>query len=123
MSLYVGGKDNLMVIKVFQAKIPNFGFTSPERPDPVWPQDYQEVANVYLPDITEDEDPINTLELAYRFTNSIEKPWVENANVDPMGPAFTEGRCRSSSVGDIFEIKGKRFKVVNVGFDAIDDTD
>jgi hypothetical protein len=46
------------------------------------------------------------LEYAFRWTNSIDRPWFEEC---PIGLVATGASKRSSSVGDIFEIDGDAF--------------
>lgn len=55
-----------------------------------------------------------TLNQAFRLTNSIDCYWGDNEGVDGIA------RCRSTSVGDIIEDNdGKRFLVVMFGFEEL----
>ncbi len=85
---------------IYHAKNPNFGF-SIARPDPKWPEDYQLVAQVNT----------TSLEVAFQWTNTTDKPWWENAGVKSfVGPA------RSTSVGDIAILNGKVWYCDHVGW-------
>lgn len=51
--------------------------------------------------------------VAFRLTNLRHHPWHEN---DGVTPKFEGLGCRSTSVGDIFEMDGKKFLIRPVGF-------
>jgi len=51
------------------------------------------------------------LEQAFHDTNTINCPWIENSNVTPM-----KGPQRSTSVGDIMELDGDKYLVMDIGF-------
>ncbi len=68
-----------------------------------WPSSYELVAEV-------DTD---NLEVAFQQTNTIMHPWWENVDV----AAFK--RARSTSVGDIVEIKGKFWMVCMAGWKEV----
>lgn len=51
------------------------------------------------------------LDVAFRLTNNIDRAWTCNEGVTP-----TMDSRRSTSVGDIMTIDGKRFMVASVGF-------
>ena len=62
---------------------------------------------------------VKDLEDGWRLTNTIERPWWQNAEVTPRfkpGPEVG-GRCRSSMVGDvILNDDGEWFVVCGAGF-------
>jgi len=80
------------LMQVAHAKNPNFGYASPEAPDPKYPEDFTVVAMVEVPD-GQEPDP----DLAFQLTNHIDKPWWENEGVTLVGAP----RHRSTSVGDL----------------------
>ena len=95
-----------MIIDVYHAKNPDFGFGADT---PKFPSEFERVAYVFLKGITNVDD---ALKAAYRLTNHIDKNWKENKGV--IG--FT-GPQRSSSMGDVFQINhGKLYKVMSIGF-------
>ena len=101
-----------MIARVFHAINPNFGFVSPEYPNPVWPRDYRHVADIELGDISQrisDFKPI--CEELFRLTNHIDEEWSKNKEIKWAMP-----KSRSTSVGDIIEIDGMYWRVENVGF-------
>ena len=95
-----------MIARVFHAINPNFGFVSPEHPNPVWPMDYRHVADVEVGDY-KTQCPEN----AFRLTNHIDTDWFFNKEIVWFMP-----QSRSTSVGDIVEIDGMYWRVENVGF-------
>jgi hypothetical protein len=74
--------------KVWHATKPTFDMT-----EKTFPQDYELVAEV-----ESDE-----LEVVYEFTNHIHQEWWKNEGVKLVKES------RSTSVGDVVEINGKRF--------------
>ncbi len=63
---------------------------------------------------------VNThdLEMAWRLTNTIEYPWIDNERVKFLGRHHGDG-CRSTSVGDVLERDGKFFIVDSWGFKPV----
>lgn len=55
------------------------------------------------------------LDVAYLKTNNIDSSWTLNEEVT-MAP---RGGCRSSSIGDVFELNGEYFAVAVFGFTKI----
>jgi len=97
-----------MIVKVYQAKHPNFGFTAPDRPDPVWPDGYDLVAEVPV----ETDDREAAFEVAYQLTNTIEHSWWLNDGVVVRKPT----PIRSTSAGDVFVVNERVFRIENIGF-------
>jgi hypothetical protein len=56
-----------------------------------------------------------SLDEAYQLTNSIDKPWVNNESVTPVG---TTG-FRSTSCGDVIEKDGKYYMCEMIGWKEI----
>ena len=77
---------------------------------------YIRVADITLPD--EIEYP---LEDAYKLTNSIHGPWYLNLDeVDGIEVAeYAQDGCRSTSMGDIIQLKGVSYLVTFNGFEEI----
>ncbi len=75
---------------------------------------YKLVANLSIED---ERTEIGFLELAWRMTNTIERYWPENVH-SLAGSTFTVfGKDhRSSSVGDLFILNGKKFMAASCGF-------
>ena len=61
---------------------------------------------------------VNTddLEEAYKLTNNIDKPWIENKEVFPC---FLKPQ-RSTSMGDVLQIGHEYFAVATFGFTKIE---
>ena len=64
------------------------------------------------------------LDAAYRDTNTIDRRWWENENVEMVGPAKLAGGCRSTSVGDRIEVEmddgaTELYEVSPIGFSRI----
>ena len=72
-----------------------------------WPKDYVHVATVKTGD----------RELAFQFTNSIERAWWENPQVIYN---FEGEGCRSTSVGDVVSIEGKAFLCEGCGWSELE---
>lgn len=53
----------------------------------------------------------DNLELAFELTNHIDRSWTENKNVKSL-----VDNPRSTSVGDMMELDGRRYMVDSVGF-------
>lgn len=68
-----------------------------------FPDDYELVAEVASDD----------LEVVYEKTNHIDRPWWENAGVTCVK------QSRSTSVGDVAEVSGKRFLCANFGWKGV----
>ena len=64
------------------------------------------------------------LELAYMMTNTIHAPWVDNDAVQISAEVKERGGCRSTSMGDILQLRDTdakvwgRYTVAMFGFDA-----
>ena len=56
------------------------------------------------------------LDVAYRLTNHIHESWTENEGVTAIAE-----KVRSTSIGDILEVDGKRYVVDRVGFAELTD--
>ena len=56
---------------------------------------------------------------AFENTNSITGPWYLNNNVTPSDIA--RGGCRSTSAGDIIQIRGVMFMVARFGFKKLEE--
>lgn len=69
------------------------------------------IAKLHLKDVEEDE----ILGTAYGLTQTKEKDWYENSEVELLA---TEQQ-RSTSVGDVFEYKGKFWMISPFGFTEI----
>ena len=76
--------------------------------DVTFPEDYQKVATVEVPDWSETNEGLN---LVYRDTNHIDHPWWDNASVQDHKPG-----SRSTSVGDAILLDDMLFRVAKVGF-------
>ena len=76
---------------------------------------YDEVANVFV--ATDDVE--TALETAYRLTQSIESAWIDNEDVVASDEVIAKGGCRSSSVGDVFQINDQFFAVAGCGFEGM----
>lgn len=59
------------------------------------------------------------LEEAFRLTNSIDYPWVENDGI--VLAETDESRYRSTSVGDLMFLSGKCYMVDSFGFKQLED--
>jgi len=83
------------MIEVYHRKNPNFmlyGEAAYDEHRLAWLTDgYEKVATIES--VPEGNDPA---EYAFYITNSIEKPWVDNEGVTPIGRSH-----RSTSVGDV----------------------
>jgi hypothetical protein len=95
-----------MSIEVWHAVHPTFGWSQPDRPAPVWPDGYTQVAVV----ATDDCDT------AFSLTNHIDRSWTENPGVT----MHTACGVRSTSVGDVLVKNGQAWLVSNIGFTAIE---
>lgn len=92
-----------MIAKVFHAKRSDF-FTAA--------QAYTEDAFVHVADVEVGDLELSAaLEKAYFLTNSIDSHWSENVGVQAIGEL-----TRSTSVGDIVELAGKKHAVARMGF-------
>ena len=100
-----------MLVEVYHAKKPNFGLATPERPNPIWPDGFEHVADVTI------HNPAwsnaDCLECAFTLTNHVSSFWHTN----PHSPV----RClvenpRSTSVGDMAVINGTRYLCAPVGW-------
>lgn len=80
-----------MLTKVWHAKKPTFGLTRQN-----FPEDYELVAEL-------DTD---SLEVAFEKTNTISYPWWDYEGVLNL---IVHKRTRSTSVGDIVEMNGRRY--------------
>ena len=92
-----------MAAKIWHAKNPTFGMELPGRPTPVFPQDYEMVAEVECTNLGE----------AYALTNSITEEWTKNPEVRATG------RHRSTSVGDVVEIHNLFYLCCSLGWKEI----
>jgi hypothetical protein len=54
------------------------------------------------------------LNLAFKETQNLHQPWVQNADVQVED--FCKEGCRSTSVGDVIQIRGVSYAVMPVGF-------
>ena len=100
-----------LLMQVAHAKNPNFGFAGPDRPDPVYPDDFILVAVVEVP---EGQEP--NVEHAFQMTNHIDCDWWENPGVTLVG----EPKHRSTSVGDVVIMPdGKALLCASVGWKEI----
>ena len=65
-----------------------------------------------------DVDPklslVEKAEVAFKLTNNIDRPWVENPGVTPMGTSR-----RSSSVGDMVLVGNTKLKCKSSGWDMV----
>ena len=88
------------MIKIWHKKDPNF------REATTFPlDDYEAIAEVASDD----------LDKAFEVTNTISHFWAENEEVSML---VNKG-CRSSSVGDLFQLNGKFYQVMGRGFEAV----
>jgi hypothetical protein len=71
-----------------------------------FPSDFELIATVETDD----------LEHAFERTNTIEHYWGENEEVEIL----VDRGCRSSSVGDVFELNGEAHQVASCGFVKIE---
>lgn len=76
---------------------------------------YDHVANLSVNRV----DAEDALEVAYMMTQNIESAWIHNEGVFATSEVLERGGCKSSSVGDVFEIKGKFYAVAGVGFEEL----
>jgi hypothetical protein len=58
----------------------------------------------------------SALEEVYMMTQNIESSWIKNDGVFATFDVLQKGGCKSSSVGDIFEVDGKLYGVDGCGF-------
>jgi len=89
--------------KVFHAVRPTFGV--PGLPEPVWPQDYELVAELVSDDLGN----------IFRLTNHIDCAWYENEGV------VTYKQSRSTSVGDIVQTRNGLFLCMPIGWEKFDE--
>jgi len=81
--------------------------------DAVFPADYDQVATITVPRHV----PTDTAaDMAYSLTQNIEAAWITGDRATPAPTVAARGGCRSSSVGDVFEVDGIRFRVEPAGF-------
>lgn len=74
---------------------------------PVFPDDYELVAEVSSDDVPE----------VYRLFNDIDGPWWTNEKVELLSD---RDRVRSTSVGDVVELSnGRLFRFLGVGLEEI----
>jgi len=72
---------------------------------------YKAVAKVQASDLDD----------AYRLTNTIDGPWWENRGVEFLGSAeHGMDGCRSTSIGDVLELDGRKYIVAPMGFTDFD---
>ena len=90
------------MVKIYHAKNPNFGFPSLCCPDPVWPNDFEHVADLAI--CGPDDNVI--LEMAFEFTNHVQFAWHKIRK--EVVTCFVDNP-RSTSVGDIAVIGDKRY--------------
>lgn len=64
----------------------------------------------------EDQSVEDKLEIAYMLSQNIESAWINNNGVEVTDAVREKGGCKSSSVGDIFEVDGKLYGVDGCGF-------
>ncbi len=94
------------MIQVFHTIDPTFG----RGPDPVWPDEYDHVANVDVPD--------GEHHRVFKLTNHIDRSWQENDGVTPVGEAISG--ARSTSVGDVIVLSdGRVMRCARVGWKEI----
>ena len=104
-----------MRLEVYHANEPNFGFDN-LLPAPVWPDGFTKVAELELPS----DEPHMLLETAYQLTNTIDSPWYQNAGFPFMSHA---AKARSTSVGDMIVMDGKRFICASCGWNEVSPED
>jgi len=99
-----------MKVKVFHANTPNFGFETEERPDPKFPVDFIHAADVEV----DEESNEQMMQHAFQQTNHIDRNWTKNEEVTNFMSS-----PRSTSVGDVLQIKNRHWRVAMVGFEEI----
>lgn len=68
-----------------------------------------------------EDDPVAALNDAFRMTNSIDCPWVEDCSGVDLSPAVLQiGGCRSTSVGDLMRLDDVMYQVRGMGFASIE---
>ena len=102
-----------MEAKVYHAMQPTFGMDLTDRPKPTWPDGFQEVAILDIPDGMK-----NPLDFIYEQTNSIDNPWTHNMTVRWVAA----DKVRSTSVGYIVELDGRLFYCDSVGWKPINES-
>lgn len=65
------------------------------------------------------DDIEGQLEVAYMKTQNLESKWIDNLDVEVTEAVREKGGCKSSSVGDVFEIDGQFFAVAGCGFEEL----
>ena len=81
---------------------------------------YDEVATVNTSRQTlNDQEIDNTLEIAYMLTQNLESKWIDNLDVEVTDAVREKGGCKSSSVGDVFQIEDKFYAVAGCGFEEV----
>lgn len=75
------------------------------------PDRFTLVAELGIRDTVSPED---ALDIAFEYTNSIDRHWSENKGVRAIGE-----KTRSTSVGDVVEVDGSKFVVAGIGFKPI----
>lgn len=98
-----------MTARVYHAIHPTFGHSSSDNPEPVWPNGYKHVADIFV-------NRSACLDDIFRLTNNIDNNWQDNKDKDIE---WSMPGSRSTSVGDIIELDGKFFKVQYVGFEEL----
>lgn len=78
---------------------------------PVFDEDYEFAAALKLDDILTSEE---ALQQAYEKTNNIDHFWWDNPEVIEKG---TDGR--STSIGDVVEIRGQKWRCLPVGWEKM----
>lgn len=76
---------------------------------------YDHVANVDVKEAVNSD----ALEVAYMMTQNIDDSWLKNDRVNPSSKVLEAGGCKSSSVGDVFEIAGRFYAVAGCGFEEL----
>ena len=99
-----------MKVKVFHANHPTFGMGEVQ---PKFPSEFTHVADVNV-EIDYEKRVTLIIDRAYHLTNSIDTHWSNNEDVT----ALTEN-TRSSSVGDVFCIAGRYFRIEFIGHEEI----
>ena len=101
-----------VIARVYHAINPNFGFPSTKNPDPVWPLDFEIVAEVTVDGDTDEQFAID---MAFEKTNTINCHWSLNPEVKAV-----KTDARSTAVGDIVKINGHLYRCELVGWSRIE---
>lgn len=102
-----------MLLHVYHAKLPNWGYPSLDRPDPVWPDDFEHVADVTINSHKSIEDALDS---AFALTNHV---WCDWHNPPDPGVVCFVKSPRSTSVGDMIVVNRRRYLCIDAGWKRI----